>query len=145
MQKWIYGIGLLLIAANFGTWLSLPQQQSELPILYWVTDPHPAREEQIQTFYQWLEKNDYPPMEIRVDAANTEITKKLIQGVSGVAGEIIDCYRAKRDLLLFYNVGMLEDVTDAANTLGFGPDQTYPAMEAAITTAFSYAACSCGI
>lgn len=133
MQKWIYAIGLLLIVASFGTWLSLPQQQSEHPILYWVTDPHPAREEQIQTFYEWLESNGYPPMEIRVDAANTEITKKLIQGVSGVAGDIIDCYRAKRDLLLFYNVGMIEDVTQAATELNFGPDQTYPAMKDAIT------------
>lgn len=133
MQKWIYSIGVLLIFASIGTWLSLPQQQSEVPILYWVTDPHPARDEQIEVFYDWLKKNNYPEMEIRVDAANTEITKKLIQGVSGVAGDIIDCYRAKRDLLLFYNVGMLEDVTQSALELGFAPDQTYPAMEAAIT------------
>lgn len=133
MQKWIYGIGLLLILASLGTWYSLPQQQSEVPVLYWVTDPHPAREEQIEVFYQWLEANDYPRMKVKVDAANTEITKKLIQGVSGVAGDIIDSYRAKRDLLLFYNVGMLADVTEDARRLGFSPEATYPGMEAAIT------------
>jgi multiple sugar transport system substrate-binding protein len=132
MHSWIQGIGLVLAIASIATWYSLPQQQAKVPVLYWVTDPNPARDEQIAEFYRWLAANDYPPMEVRVDAANTEITKKLIQGVSGVAGDIIDSYRAKRDLLLFHNVGMLADVTDHAEQLGFGPDRTYPAMRNAL-------------
>jgi multiple sugar transport system substrate-binding protein len=72
-------------------------------------------------------------MRIALDAANAEITKKLIQGVSGVAGEIIDCNRAKRDLLVFHGVGMLEDVTEWAGQLGFSTAETYPSMEPALT------------
>lgn len=111
----------------------MPGKGGDLPVLFWVTDPHPAREEQIQGFYDWLDKNNYPQMELRLDAANREITKKLIQGVSGVAGEIINCNRAKRDLLVFHGVGMLEDVTEVAQELGFSPEHTYPAMKEAIT------------
>lgn len=133
MQRLFLVIGLILGAASFATWKNLPDQQSDVPVLHWVSDPHPAREEQIQVFLQWLETNDHPRMQLRLDAANNDPSKKMIQGVSGVAGAIIDCYRAKRDLLLFHNLGILRDVTEDAHRLGFSPASTYPSVEAAIT------------
>ncbi|MEX2382499.1 MAG: ABC transporter substrate-binding protein [Opitutales bacterium] len=133
MQRLFIVLALILGGAAFATWKSLPHQQTELPVLHWVTDPHPARQEQIDGFMRWLEKNDYPPMELKLDAVNNEPSKNMIQGVSGVAGEIIDCYRAKRDLILFHNLGILEDVTEEAIRLGFSPASTYPSVEAVIT------------
>lgn len=124
--------GVLLIAAFF-TWKTLPDQQSVVPVLHWVTDPHPARQEQIDGFIRFLEEHDHPRMMLKLDAANNDPSKKLIQAVSGVAGEVIDCYRAKRDLILFHSLGALQDVTDEALRLGFSPESTYPSVEGAIT------------
>ncbi|MDP0499862.1 MAG: ABC transporter substrate-binding protein [Verrucomicrobiota bacterium JB022] len=133
MKRTFLITGGVLALASIATMRSIPGQGGDLPVLHWVTDPHPARVEQIATYYEWLDRHDYPRMQVFLDAANAEITKKLIQGVSGVGGEIVDCNRAKRDLLVFHGVGMLEDVTDEAQALGFSTDQTYPSMEEAIT------------
>lgn len=118
----------LLALASIATWLTAPGQQSEDPIIYWVTDMHPGRPAQIETFQRWLEKGDHPAMELRLDAANNDISKKLIQGVSGVAGEILDCYRGKQDLLYLYQAGILRDVTESAQRLGYGPEATWKAI-----------------
>ncbi|MBL4575468.1 MAG: extracellular solute-binding protein, partial [Opitutaceae bacterium] len=47
----------------------------------------------------------------------------MIQGVAGVAGDIFDCYPG--ELVLFQSTGLLEDVTDIAQEMGFGPSETY--------------------
>lgn len=119
---------LLLVVLSFATWWSLPEKQSDKPILYWVTDMHPGRVEQINTFHDWLQKNDYPEMEVRLDAANNDVSKKLIQGVSGVAGEILDVYRGKQEMLYLYQAGILKDMTEPAKELDFGPSNTWKAI-----------------
>ncbi|MBL8993864.1 MAG: hypothetical protein JNM63_11025, partial [Spirochaetia bacterium] len=45
-------------------------EKSGLPVLYWVTDANPVRQEQVRLFRQWLTNNRYPDMEIRLDTAN---------------------------------------------------------------------------
>src|ERR1700712_2817554 len=47
-------IAVLLCAAAAGTYISYPDVRSEVPVLYWVTDINPAREEQIAGFHRWL-------------------------------------------------------------------------------------------
>lgn len=69
-----------------------------------------------------------PACEMRVDAANNDGSKKLIQGVSGVAGDVIEIYGAK-GMRYFADIGLLADVTGDARRLGFGPDQTFPARQ----------------
>jgi hypothetical protein len=71
---------LVLIAASVLTWLTAPDQQTDDPIIYWMTDMHPGREAQMNTFQEWIDKYDHPPMELRLDAANNDLSKKLIQG-----------------------------------------------------------------
>jgi multiple sugar transport system substrate-binding protein len=119
---------LLLVGLSLATWWSIPEKQSDKPILYWVTDLHPGRPEQINTFHKWLEKNGYPDMEMRLDAANNDVSKKLIQGVSGVAGEILDVYRGKQEMLYLYQAGILKDMTEPAKELGFDASHTWEAI-----------------
>jgi len=118
-----------LVGASLATWLSMPGMRSDVPVIYWVTDPNPARVEQVALFHQWMEKNGYPRCELRVDTANNTDQKKLIQGVSGVGGEIMDVGTTMRYLNA---VGLLEDVTEAARKLGCDPSKTYPALESQI-------------
>src|SRR5437773_2073379 len=117
-------LALALISAG-AAWLR-PETRDAKPVLSWVTDPSPAREEQVRRFHSWLLKKGHPQFKLQLDTANSDNTKKIIQGVSGVAGDILDL--GTGDLPYFQSVGMLQDVTEDARKLGFDPSYTYPAV-----------------
>ena len=132
-MKYLFAIiAATLVAASIGTSMMLPDRRDDVPVLYWVTDPNPARFTQIEVFSEWLRKNNYPKIDMRVDAANKEIAKRIIQGVSGVAGEIFDIYNGG-EMRTLHALGILTDVTDLARERGFDPSKTYPAMLPDIT------------
>jgi len=122
----------VLIAASVFTHSISPETQSEIPVLYWVTDPNPARVLQVSTFQEWLRQNGYPEFEVRVDTANADASKMLIQGVSGVGSDIIGHCGGQR-MRYFRKVGLLTDVTTWAKELNFGPEYTFPAMKPELT------------
>lgn len=109
--------------------LTEPDLSSDVPVLYWVTDSNPARIRQVEVFHQWLVDHGHvtdlgkPIMELRLDTASRDGSKQLIQSVAGVAGDIMDC-----DLHQMQSLGVLTDVTEQAEALGFGVDKTYPAL-----------------
>ncbi|RMD76830.1 MAG: carbohydrate ABC transporter substrate-binding protein, partial [Lentisphaerae bacterium] len=122
-----------LTVASIVTYNMQPEAKSKVPILYWVTDPNPARELQIATFKKWLAKQQgAPKFEVRVDSANNDQSKAVIQGVSGVAGDLLDhCFGARLDY--YTQIGLLLDVTEDAKKLGFDPSKTYPSIRPEIT------------
>ena len=124
-------LAVLLVAAFF-TWRSLPESASGVPVLYWATDPFPARAEQIRTFRYWLKKNGYPDIDVRVDSVNWSPEKVIIQGVSGVAADLLD-HTAAWSLRFRQALGILEDLTDDALRLGFDLSQTWPAVRGDLT------------
>ena len=140
MKRLFLGVLVVLLAATVGTILNTPEVESDVPILYWVTDPNPAREQQIRSFHKWLVANGHtkpgdptrPICEMRVDTANNDISKKIIQGVSGVAGDVMDLVTASGHQEFFHDMGLLQDLTDDAKRLGFDPSQTWPAIESGI-------------
>lgn len=133
-MKTLFAIVLAaLAAATFVTVRSLPDSRSDVPILYWVTDANPARVEQIRTFRKWLRKHGHPEFEVRVDTVNVAPEKVVVQGVSGVCGDIID-HTGGASMRFREAVGILDDVTDSGRELGFDPAQTYAAMEPELTS-----------
>ena len=130
-MKYVFVIcAVLLIVASVFTALMMPDAGSPVPVLYWVTDNNPARIEQVRRFHQWRTRNGYPPFDLRLDTANGDQSKKIIQGVSGVAGDIMDV--GGYDLGYFHAIGLLDDVTADARRMGFDPGKSYPAVEAQI-------------
>ena len=125
-------ITIVLVGATVMTVMTLPDAHSAVPVIYWVTDANPARQEQIRLFQAWLKRHHYPQMELRLDTANNDVSKELIQGVSGVAGDCIDIGSGS-GMRYFQSVGLLTDVTDWARQMGFDPSHTYPAMKTEIT------------
>ncbi len=69
-----------------------------------------------------------PVVELRQDADNTTIDKKLIQGLSGVAGDIIDTYGGGGEMRYLVATGMVVDLTESAARLGFDLSHTYPGL-----------------
>ncbi|MEM8737901.1 MAG: extracellular solute-binding protein [Planctomycetota bacterium] len=128
---------LLLVVASLGLRLSFPGAQSDRPVIYWVTDRNPARELQVATFHEWLAENGHvdergePIVELRLDVANRDTTKQTIQSVSGVGGDLMDM--PGQVMWLFRAMGVIEDITDDARAMGFGPEQTYEAIQPEIT------------
>jgi multiple sugar transport system substrate-binding protein len=131
VQKLFALLLAVLIAASIFTVRTLPGAAGDVPVLYWVTDPNPARAEQIRTFDRWLARTypEAPPFKVLVDAANSAPDKVLIQGVSGVCGDLID-HTGGGALRFRKSVGILDDVTDDALRMGFDVSRTFPAIAA---------------
>lgn len=124
---------LVLAVAGAGTWLTEPDMSSDVPVIYWSTDPNPARIEQVAQFHEWLVENGHttadgrPNVELRLETVSAD-RKGVIQGVSGVAADIMDC-----DIPWYQSIGILADVTEEAERYGFGIDHTYGALEPLLT------------
>ncbi len=106
---------------------TLPGRQTELPILYWITQDDKYKQEIVSVFREWLRDEGLPDVDLRIDNTNTDETKKLVQGVSGVGADLMDLYNFQLDL--FPATGMMLDVTEDAKRLGFSPDVTYPGLQ----------------
>lgn len=132
MKKIFAGTLAALVVASAATYVTSPQQQSDVPVLYWATDANPAREQQIRCYEAWRKQNNLPPCKIMVDAQNADAAKMLIQGVSGVAADILDGCAGDR-LRFFSQAGMLEDISTPAREMGFDPSKTWPAIVPDIT------------
>ena len=132
MKKLFAIVFAVLVAAAIWTQRSLPDASSDAPVLYWVTDGNPARTEQIRTFRSWLRKNGHPEIDLRIDAVNANPETVLIQGVSGVCAALVD-HSGGSSMRFRKAVGILEDVTDAAQALGFDVSHTWKVMEPEIT------------
>lgn len=136
-MKWVFVAALImLVVAGSVTVLTEPDLRTDVPVIYWVTDRNPARLEQVELFHQWLIDEGHttaegtPVAELRLDIAERDPTnsKKIIQSVAGVAADIMDC-----DIGQMHALGVLRDVTEDAERLNFGVDQTYAALDPVLT------------
>ncbi len=71
----------------------------------------------------------WPNFRVLIDAASHDRDKHVIQGVSGVAGDLMDVFTSTGDLAYYREIGMLADVTEQAEELGFSYAQTYEAIQ----------------
>jgi multiple sugar transport system substrate-binding protein len=113
-------VGLTVLAVG-----TLPQRRSDVPVIYWNTDPNPARTRQVATFMRWMRDRGLEGVDLRLDTNNQGTMKIIIQSASGVGSEVIDVYGggALRQLV---SAGVLRDVTDLAAEYGYSMDRTYP-------------------
>ena len=129
-MKYIFGaIFCMLIILSIVTSMLNTKTDSGKPVLYWVTDSNPARTLQINTFQTWMKTKGYPDCELKLDTANRDVSKQIIQSVSGVGGDIMDCWTGGGNVMQFAEMGIMEDVTESAKKLGFDPSKTYPSLE----------------
>ncbi len=131
-MRTFFGVSLLIMIAltvlAVGT---LPESRSDLPLLWWTSDPNPARGPQIAAFEKWMkekskEDSRYRPVRLQLDSNNMGTMKVIIQSASGVGSDIVDVYGGG-NLRQYVAAGVLMDVTDLAKEYGFGPDKTYAA------------------
>lgn len=125
-MKYIFGLSLIILSlTSTSLFFTLPEKR-EIPVIYWGTHGDPVKQKTIELFYEWREERGLPPVEVRIDIANSDQTKKLIQGVSGVAADFLDLYDAQTYLM--QRTGMLLDITQYAEDYAITPDQTYDSV-----------------
>lgn len=128
-MKFLFLAIFAVLAVSTGLTLLVDRQDAARPPeLFWATDLSPARKRQAHLFEQWLVGQGQPQARLLIDAANADFSKKLIQGVSGVMGDIVDCYDGKAEMQFLQEAGMLRDITEEAKAMGFSPDKTFPAI-----------------
>lgn len=84
-------------------------------------------------FENWLEANTHEGIELRIDASNNDPSKKLIQGISGVAADLFDNYADQAYLM--QSTGILSDLTEPALAHGFGPGTNWLGFASAVSWA----------
>jgi len=128
--KYIFlGALLILVIASIFTKSLQPDAKSKVPVLYWSTDPNPARTTQIEVFQEWL-KTTYSNevnFVMKVDTVNSDNSKVVIQGVSGVGSDIIG-HCGGPNMRFRQAVGILEPITQMAEKMGFGLDKTFKVL-----------------
>ncbi|QQE11545.1 carbohydrate ABC transporter substrate-binding protein [Planctomycetota bacterium] len=134
-MKYIFlSIFLVLLLATFALLSSYPENNTTTPTLYWVTDANPARKDQVEGFQEWLVKHNHvnddnePAVQLKLDTANRSDDKIIIQGVSGIGGDILDTYGGT-GIRFLGKIGMLDDVTEHAKANGYDVSQTYAPMK----------------
>ncbi|MFZ9682769.1 MAG: ABC transporter substrate-binding protein [Cephaloticoccus sp.] len=116
----------LLGGASALLYWTAPDRHPEVPVLYWITQNDETKRETIRLFKEWRKERGLPPVDLRIDNANQDPTKKLAHGLAGVGADIFDIYKFETEL--FASSGMLLDITEPAKARGFSPEATYPAL-----------------
>ncbi|MBN8215025.1 MAG: extracellular solute-binding protein [Spirochaetes bacterium] len=132
-MRWLFtGFLASLIAFSlFMSWrFSGAIGQGGAPVIYWVTDPNPARIEQIALFKSWLKKRGYQDIDLRLDVNNQGAQKTVVQGVTGVAGDCIDA--GSTWIRYFYSMGIISPVTNLEKRFGYPDDGLFPCIRSDI-------------
>jgi ABC-type glycerol-3-phosphate transport system substrate-binding protein len=95
--------------------------------LVWATDDNPVRQEQMALFRDWYRKEFGAPIDIRIDPANSDQTKVIVQSVAGAGPDLFDVF-GRVGLQTIIESGIVYDITDAAAKGGFGPDRFWPVL-----------------
>jgi len=107
---------------------TLPEHRSDVPLLYWTSDPNPARGPQMAAFERWLTENEFGEASLKLDSNNAGVMKVIIQSASGVASDCVDMYGGGQ-LRQYVAAGVLMDITDLAKEHGFDLSHTYASAE----------------
>lgn len=86
-------------------------------VIYWSTDPNPARKDQIAPFERM-----HPDIAVLVEPNTFERT--IVQCSTGIGPDLIEVYSVA-DMTSYVEAGILLDVTEYAKQMGFDPESTY--------------------
>jgi len=87
-------------------------------VLVWVTDDNPTRREQIDTF-----NSLHPKYKLRLDPANSDISKVIVQSIAGVGPDMFDCHNSF-ELSCFVRAGIAWDITNELAHAGIDTDKS---------------------
>jgi len=111
---------LTLIVAVLAVWTAIamrwnpPEVPNKTPLV-WVTDDNPARRDQIGLFNKLN-----PTLNLKLDPANGEVEKVIVQCLGGVGPDLFDSGDASQ-LSTYVQAGIAWDVTEELKKYGMDP------------------------
>lgn len=102
----------LLVLLSVVAWALRPAPPDGRIPLVWVTDPSPARQEQLDLFNRL-----HSGYELRLDPSNLEMQKVIVQSIGGVGPDLFTAYD-NFGLSAAVKAGIAWDVTDALTSAG---------------------------
>jgi len=128
MRGFLLGVVALLAGMSLlAYWLVPGKSDDSRTPLVWTTDPNPQRHPQVARFNQM-----YPGLNLRIDPDNSDSMKVIVQSCAGMGPDIID--RVYDGVIQSYHeAGILMDLTDYAERMGFGLDTLPENIQALVT------------
>ena len=121
-MKWIIlALISLLSLASIAVYSSRKREAGALPVIYMAGTPGKETEERQAKFHQWLKDSGNGEIDLRLDAVNSGMNKIIMQGVSGIAADIIQA-NGGVDLGYYQSIGLLADLTDLAKAGNYTPE-----------------------
>lgn len=129
MRSAFIAIFAALVLLSLVAWRMIPATvENGKTQLVWVTDPNPARDQQIATFNRLN-----PTDELSLDANNEGMEKIIVQSLAGTGPDLFDAYD-RGQLMAFVRSGIAWDVTDQFKARGINATSAvWPACRSAIT------------
>lgn len=116
MKLLLFCVFAILCGATSALYLTRETPASSGPVVYLA-----GSLTSLDAFQHWLARTGHPAVDLRVDAANTNASKIIIQGISGIGSDLIQT-NFGADLGYLRAMGLLMDVTGPALAHGFGPE-----------------------
>jgi ABC-type glycerol-3-phosphate transport system substrate-binding protein len=117
MKTFLLGILMLLVVMGVVSQLLVPEPPGDGKVqLAWTTDPNPQRDPQVE----WFNKL-YPDCNLRIDPDNSDSMKVIVQSCAGMGPDIIGQV-GWWSIQNYHEAGILMDLTEHADRMGFGLD-----------------------
>lgn len=127
-MKWILlGITVVLLAASLLLSLSRSRPEAALSTVFMSGNPGPEMAARLETFRQWNLAQGRPDFNLVIDAANSGMNKVIMQGVSGMAADLLQA-NGSADLGYFQSIGLLADLNEQAKKGGYTPERFLPSI-----------------
>ena len=117
MRRFLIGGLLLLALLSVVSQVLVPDAPTDGKVqLVWTTDPNPQRDPQVE----WFNKQ-YTDCHLTIDPDNSDAMKVIVQSCAGMGPDIVGRV-GWWDIQNYHEAGILMDLTDHADRMGFGLD-----------------------
>lgn len=127
-MKWIIlGVFATLGLLSFAVSLSRKSPTSSQQPIFISGSSGPEMAERLDDFRTWLATRGEPPIPLQLDAVNSGMNKIIMQGVSGMAADILQA-NSSADLGYYASIGLIADLGPYATRGAYTPGRFLPAI-----------------
>lgn len=127
-MKWIIlGIFAVLTLATIVVSMTRERETSEHPPVFMTGSPGPEMNERMDAFRKWQAARGGAEVNLQLDAVNSGMSKVIMQGVSGMAADILQA-NGSAELGYYSSIGLLADLGPFAQQGNYAPERFLPAI-----------------